>query len=301
VQLVAGDFNGNGRTDIALARQTPGWSTIPIAFANGDGTWNITNGPAPQFITEWAHQPGVRLVFGDFNGDGRTDIALVRQTPGWSTIPIAFANGDGTWKITNGAAPQFITEWAHQPGVQLIAGDFNGNGRTDIALVRQTPGWGSIPLAFSNGDGSWNVTNGAAPQFITEWAHQPGVQLIAGDFNGNGRTDIALVRQTPGWGSIPVAFANGDGTWDITNGAAPQFITDWSHQPGVRPIAGNFAGNGRTDIALVRQTPGWGSIPVAFANGDGSWNITNGAAPQFIRDWAHRPGARLVAGDFIRR
>src|SRR5258707_1234475 len=31
--------------DIALVRQTPGWSTIPIAFSNGDGTWNITNGP----------------------------------------------------------------------------------------------------------------------------------------------------------------------------------------------------------------------------------------------------------------
>ncbi len=46
----------------------------------------------------------------------------------------------------------------------------------------------------------------------------PGVRLIPGDFNGNGLTDIALVRQTPGWGSIPVAFANGDGTWNITNG-----------------------------------------------------------------------------------
>ena len=36
------------------------------------------------------------------------DIALVRQTPGWDTIPVAFANGDGTWRITNGAAPEFI-------------------------------------------------------------------------------------------------------------------------------------------------------------------------------------------------
>ena len=42
--------------------------------------------------------------------------------------------------------------------------------------------------------------------------------MVTGDFNGNGLTDIALVRQTPGWGSIPIAFANGDGTWNITNG-----------------------------------------------------------------------------------
>jgi hypothetical protein len=112
-------------------------------------------------------------------------IALVRQTPGWNTIPIAFANADGSWNVTNGAAPQFIGDWASQPGVTVIAGDFNGNGRTDIALVRQTPGWGTIPIAFSNGDGSWRISNGVAPQFIDSWAFQPGVRVVAGDFDGN--------------------------------------------------------------------------------------------------------------------
>ena len=54
----------------------------------------------------------------------------------------------------------------------------------DIALVRQTPGWGSIPVAFSNGDGTWNITNGpAGPDFIPSWANQPGVQLVTGKFH----------------------------------------------------------------------------------------------------------------------
>ncbi|MBB2924639.1 S8 family serine peptidase [Cellulomonas cellasea] len=301
VRVVTGDFNGNGLTDIALVRQTPGWGSIPVAFANGDGTWTVTNGPAgPDFIPTWANQPGVRVVTGDFNGNGLTDIALVRQTPGWGSIPIAFANGDGTWTVTNGAAgPDFIPSWANQPGVKLVTGDFNGNGLTDIALVRQTPGWGSIPVAFANGDGTWTVTNGAAgPDFIPSWANQPGVKLVTGDFNGNGLTDIALVRQTPGWGSIPIAFANGDGTWTVTNGpAAPDFIPTWANQPGVKLVTGDFNGNGLTDIALVRQTPGWGSIPIAFANGDGTWTVTNGAAgPDFIPTWANQPGVRLVPG-----
>jgi hypothetical protein len=126
VRVITGDFNGNGITDIALVRQTPGWASIPIAFANGDGTWTITNGPAPDFITAWSSTPGVRVVAGDFNDNGLTDIALVRQTPGWASIPIAFANGDGTWKITNGAAPDFIPSWASAPGVKLVAGDFHG-------------------------------------------------------------------------------------------------------------------------------------------------------------------------------
>ncbi len=358
VRVVAGDFNGNGLTDIALVRQTPGWASIPIAFANGDGTWNITNGPVRRVHPSWAHQPGVRVVAGDFNGNGLTDIALVRQTPGWASIPIAFANGDGTWNITNGGAPDFIPSWAsspgcgsspatstatasptsrwcarrragrsipiafangdgtwnitngparrlhrrlgQQPGVRVVTGDFNGNGLTDIALVRQTPGWASIPIAFANGDGTWNITNGGAPLTSSpDWAQQPGVRVVTGDFNGNGLTDIALVRQTPGWASIPIAFANGDGTWNITNGGAPHFIPDWAHQPGVQVVAGDFNRNGLTDIALVRQTPGWATIPVAFSNGDGTWNITNGGAPQTSsRPGPTPPGVRLVTGDF---
>jgi hypothetical protein len=66
--LVPGDFNGNGLTDIALVRQTPGWGSIPVAFANGDGTWTITNGPAPEFIggDSWSSAPGVRVITGDY-------------------------------------------------------------------------------------------------------------------------------------------------------------------------------------------------------------------------------------------
>jgi thermitase len=300
VRVVTGDFNGNGLTDLALVRQTPGWNTIPVAFANGDGTWTITNGAAPDFISAWAQAPSVRVITGDFNGNGLTDLALVRQTAGWNTIPIAFANGDGTWTITNGAAPDFISAWAQTPGVRVITGDFNGNGLTDIALVRQTPGWNTIPIAFANGDGTWTITNGAAPDFITGWAQTPGVRVITGDFNGDGLTDFALVRQTPGWNTIPIAFANGDGTWRITNGAAPDFISAWAHAPGVRVVTGDFDGDGLTDIALVRQTAGWNTIPIAFANGDGTWRITNGAAPDFITGWAQAPGVRVVPGDFNR-
>jgi hypothetical protein len=54
------------------------------------------------------------------------------------------------------------------------------------------------------------------------------------------------------------------------------------------------------DIALVRQTPGWHTIPVAFSNSDGIWTITNGEAPSFIGgdSWSSGPGARVVTGDF---
>ncbi|NER89942.1 hypothetical protein, partial [Moorena sp. SIO3A2] len=116
----------------------------------------------------------------------------------------------------------------------------NGNGRTDIALVRQAPGWGSIPVAFSNGDGSFNVTNAGISNFIDKWAPTGGVKVITGNFNCDGRTDIALVRQAPGWGSIPVAFSNGDGSFNVTNAGISNFIDKWAPAGGVKVITGDF-------------------------------------------------------------
>jgi hypothetical protein len=45
VKVVTGGFSGSGRTDIALVGGS-GWNTVPVAFANGDGTWTIHNSPA---------------------------------------------------------------------------------------------------------------------------------------------------------------------------------------------------------------------------------------------------------------
>jgi hypothetical protein len=259
VKIITGDFDGNGRTDIALIRQSPGWGTIPVAFSAGSGNWTITNQGVGNFA-QWAATSGVEVITGDFDGNGRTDIALVRREGGWGSIPVAFASGGGNWFITNEGVGAFAS-WAATSGVRIVTGDFNGNGRTDIALIRQTPGWGTIPIAFANGNGSWTITNNVVGAFAG-WACQPGVTIVTGDFNGNGRTDIALVRQTPGWATVPIASANGNGTWTITNKRADQF-TDWAATNGVRVLSGNFDSDSRTDLALIRQTPGWATIPTA--------------------------------------
>ena len=169
-------------------RQTPGWATIPVAFANGDGTWNITNEPAGSFIggATWSSAPGVRLVTGDFNGNGLTDIALVPAELRVGHHPGRVRQRRRHLEHHQRAGRHLHRRrfWSSAPGVRLVAGDFNGNGLTDIALVRQTPGWSTIPVAFANGDGTWNITNEPAPSFIggDSWSSAPGVRLVAGDF-----------------------------------------------------------------------------------------------------------------------
>jgi hypothetical protein len=282
---VTGDFSGNGRTDIALTG-VAGWNTVPVAFSDGNGTWTVTNQNVGQFDV-WAASTGVKVLTGDFSGNGRTDIALT-GVAGWNTIPVAFANGNGTWTVTNLAAGSFPA-WAASAGVQVVTGDFNGNGRTDIALTG-VAGWNTVPVAFSGGDGTWTVTNLGAGSFPA-WAASAGAKVLTGDFSGNGRTDIALTG-VAGWNTIPVAFANGDGTWTVTNEVAGSFPA-WAASPGVKIVTGDFSGNGRTDIALT-GVAGWETVPVAFSNGDGTWTVTNQNAAAFPA-WATSPGATAEA------
>jgi hypothetical protein len=282
------DFNADHKADLGLVGANS-WTTLPTAFSNGGGGFNVTNQGVPNFGA-WASTPGVKVLTGDFNGDGRIDYALTGGL-GWTTMPVAFSNGDGNYTITNLSAPNFPV-WATSPGAKAVTGDFNGDGKTDIALTGGL-GWASIPVAFSNGDGSFNITNSGVANFPT-WATSLGAQVVAGDFNADGKTDLALTGGV-GWASIPTAFSNGAGGFNVTNGGVPNFGT-WANSLGVKIVAGDFNGDGRTDIALTAVS-GWASIPVAFSNGDGNFTITNAGEPNFPI-WASSLGAHVVAGDF---
>ena len=107
-----------------------------------------------------------------------------------------------------------FAQWASQPGVQAVAGDFNGDGKADIALVGGA-GWYTVPMAFSNGNGTFNITNKIVPN-MSYWANQAGVKAVAGDFSGDGKADIALVGGA-GWYTVPMAITNGYGTFTVKN------------------------------------------------------------------------------------
>ena len=173
VKVHVGDFSGDGRADLALTGGA-GWATIPVASPNGDGSFTVSNVNAPEFAA-WAQDPDVKVHVGDFNGDGRTDLALTGGA-GWATIPVAFSNGDGTFTVTNHNADDFPT-WAQSANVKVVVGDFNGDGRTDLALTG-VAGWATIPVAFSNGDGTFAVTNQSAPDFAA-WAQGTDVAVHA--------------------------------------------------------------------------------------------------------------------------
>ena len=226
----------------------------------------------------------------DVNGDGSTDFTLTGVS-GWNTLPTAFSNNNGSFTVTNSYVGDFGA-WAATPGVKVLAGDFNGDGHTDVALTG-VAGWNTLPVALSNGDGSYVVSNLGIGDFAT-WASTPGVKIVTGDFDGDGRTDVALTG-VPGWNTLPTALSNGNGSFTVTNTYIGDFAT-WSASNGVKVITGDFNGDRRTDVALTGVS-GWASLPVAFSNGNGSYSVTNNAIADFAT-WAATPGVHALTGDF---
>jgi hypothetical protein len=265
---LAGDFNGDARSDIILWRRGERWMHTFFSQANGEFRYHA-HSPWHNKIND----PEVGKIVGDFDGNGCSDILMWRQ--GWRSSPVSLFDSVGQFRTHNRDHSQG-TNWINDPHAKKLVGDFNGDGKTDVALWRS--GWGSTPVYFAAGDSRgrftrFNVTNTAhaAPH---NWINDPATTKFVGDFDGDGLSDIALSR--PGWSSIPIYHSNGDGSFRVTNRHV-SWSSSIMHHPDTRVLPGDYDGDGCIDLALTR--PGWSSLPIYFSNADGGFTLSNRALP----------------------
>lgn len=270
VSMAVGDFNGDGKLDLALGmNQDNNPSFLRIFLGNGDGTFTPLSSSVPLGLN-----PGA-IVVGDFNGDGKLDLAASNfgnaiGGPDGNTVTILLGSGDGTFAPAHGSP---VSVGASPAGI--LAGDFNGDGKLDLAVANSTDN--TLSILLGNGDGTFTPSPSQPVTGLTPSA------LAAGDFNGDGKLDLAVANF---YDNATILLGNGDGTFTPAP-AQPMTVEG----PGI--VAGDFNGDGKLDLGVANQ--GDSTVSVLLGNGDGTFSPISNCCGDSV-NLTHTLGMTL--GDF---
>jgi hypothetical protein len=271
--VAVGDFNGDGKLDIVTANY--GSSTVSVLLGNGDGTFQA----ARDFATDL--QPGP-LAVGDFNGDGKLDLVVTSFFSG--TVSVFLGNGDGTFQ----PARSTVLPGGQNP-YSVAVGDFNGDGKLDLAVSGATPVpdpycWYCPPsqsylnVLLGNGDGTFTTASTTAVDHI--------YSVALGDFNGDKKLDVVM---TNGTSTVGVFLGNGDGTLQ-----APRYFTADLNTVSHNVAVGDFNRDGKLDIVTLSGYYTSTSVNVLLGNGDGTFQVARNYYAAGVNDWRWQ----VAVGDF---
>ncbi len=276
IGIVTGDWNGDGRPDLAVANFSGDTVSILLGQEQGQFTQahKIPVGAAPS-----------QLAVGDWNGDGILDLAVSNRNS--SSISILKGAGDGSFTL--------IATLATLPGnrfpAEIVAGDWNGDGKPDLAVVNHfdpSPGPSTEPsdvsIYLGNGDGTFTPF-GAVPV-----GSFPGA-IATGDWNGDGKADLAVANARSD--NLSILLGNGDGTF------TPASPTSTVSSPAAIAV-GDWNQDGWLDLAVTSRDSD--RVEILRGNGDGTFTNVQSVAvgkPCNTSDPCNLPNG-IAAGDWNR-
>ena len=256
VAVAAGDFDGDGKIDLAVVNNGNASAGddggLSILLGNGDGTFHAA-------VNVAAGKNPTSIAVGDFNADNLPDVAVINADGGGGNVGILLGNGDGTF--------QSPVDYPTGNGPNMVAvGDFNGDDKPDLVVVNGTDSTVSVLLA--NGDGTFRsrvmdfTTGGGTLQ-----------QVAVADFNGDGKADLAL----PTGAILPIWLGKGDGTF-LQSVTFSDFPSGVFHLNGI--VTGDFNDDRKPDVLVSFKQLHPESVTdgcvLLVGNGDGSFQLGGG-------------------------
>jgi FG-GAP repeat len=361
---VKGDFNGDGTADLAISSPRypsgldvfgPGSVNILYAAAHGHpllggSLWSQST-PGIKGAADPVGRFGYTLATGDFNGDGKADLAIgapyhsLKEADGSMAIEAGSVNvlygsksgikvtGNQLWTVASPGVPRPQSDLYAYFGAGLAVGDFDGDGRDDLAV--SALGYG--PLAHPSGGvlvfrgtksgltatgiRKWTL---GSPHILGDPHHaEIGVGITAGDFDHDGADDLAVYDTQDG---PPIAAGRVNVLYGVKgHGLSWHRNQLWSQgSPGVKGVpevldrfgqtlvTGDFDGDHFADLGIAVPDedlgPGsggdQGAVEVLYgsrkgltATGNQLWTLDSPGIPGHSELTAEF-GAELAAGDF---
>jgi hypothetical protein len=274
--VAAGDFDLDGKPDLVVA--VPVANEVTILLGDGTGLFTEASGsplPVPS-------EP-LFAAIGDLNLDGRPDLVVtsVRDT---GALTILLGNGSGGFTEAPGSLPSL----GAVPG-RVVISDFNLDEKPDLAVVVYD---GRNSVAILLGDGSGGFAEAAGSPFgVTP---HPG-SITDGDFNLDGKPDLAITHADTFYGDSSVTILLGDGSGGFAE-AVGSPISVGTYPTAV--VDGDFDLDGKPDLAVATSGTTDGpahSATILLGNGSGGFTQAPGSPVRMIGE-----PVSFAVGDFDR-
>lgn len=278
--IQAADFNNDNKLDLVLAigydDNPPVTPHLKILLGAGNGTFT----PVPFTPQQAVYWNPSRIALGDFNDDGLMDAAA--------------NNGDG-WSAMTNVGGKLAQKADYDTGglvSSVTTGDFDGDGEDDVAVSDIFAN--KIFLYYGVGDGTF--TAGATPIDVPHADEDP-MDVQAGDFNGDGKDDLAIVMKNQYGPPAPLKIA-------LSNGVARTFAApvDYGSMSSYEALVRDMDGDGRKDVVIAEHYVGF---TVFRGNGNGTFAASQSfesealAIGLAIDDFDRDGGPDVVVSDFL--